>query len=119
MSFPLWAPPNATRLLRSTSVVTRVEITDAALSYTAFDARAIDRLRVAPEFLRARGGRAAPTLVVTAAGHALSRLSEAGLRRRGAVGWAFDDASGVLDVAHNASDVRVYGGSALKHLAKA
>ena len=114
---PLWAPPNATHLLRSTSVVTRVAIADATISYTTFDARAIDRLRVAPDFLRTGGGQPAPTLVVTAAGHALPRLSEAELRRRGAVGWAFDEASGVLDVAHNASDVRVLGG-ALQHPAK-
>ena len=92
-------------------VVTDVVFAAGAISYTTFDARSVDRLRVAPSFLRAESAQAAaPALAVTSGGRALPRISPADLRRRGAVGWAFDDASGVLDIAHNASDVRVLGG---------
>jgi hypothetical protein len=104
---PLWSPHNATHMLRSTSVVTRIALVGGALSYTTFDARATDRLRIAPGFLRT--GRPDPVLTVTAAGRALPRLSAVDLQR-GAIGWAFDEASGVLGVAHNASNVRVLGG---------
>jgi hypothetical protein len=85
--------------------VTHIRLTRGVLSYTTFDAIAIDRLRIAPSFLRTDG----PPLVVTAAGQSLPRINVTDLRHRGAVGWAFDDASGVLDVAHNASDVCVLG----------
>lgn len=112
---PLWAPPNATRLLRSSSVVTHVELGASTLTYTTFDSRAIDRIRIGPSFLLCREGQTPGlevlALVVTAAGHVLPRVNASDLHRRGAVGWTFDEGSGVLDVAHNASDVRVSGGS--------
>ena len=109
---PLWAPPNATHLLRSSSVVLAVNLTDGALCYATFDARSVDRMRISPSFSRTGVQLAhAPALVVTAAGHPLPRINATDLHRRGAVGWAFDDESGVLDVAHNASNVCVRGGS--------
>ena len=99
---PAWAPPNATHLLRSTSVVTQVALGPGTLSYTTFDPYALERLRIAASFVHAGAG-----LVVTAGGQTLPRLQRPDLQRPGVVGWVFDAASGVLDVAHNASDVRV------------
>ena len=61
------------QVLRSTSVVTHVTLAAAELSYTTFDARAVDRLRLAPSFLRT--GQVDPVLVVTAAGRTLPRVS--------------------------------------------
>eukprot|EP01052_Picozoa_sp_SAG31_P023077 SAG31_NODE_1873_length_7024_cov_10.615018_4_plen_605_part_00 len=108
---PLWSPANTTRILRSTSVVTRIgALVGGALSYTTFDSHATDRLRIAPSFLHT--GHAGPVLTVTAAGHALARRSAVDLTR-GAIGWTFDEASGVLDIAHNASEVCVSGNSML------
>ena len=108
---PRWAPPNATHLLRSSSVVTKVALAVGTLSYTTFDAYAVERVRIAPSFLRSsRGAASSPapaTLVVTAGGRHLPRIQHSGLRRPGVVGWVFDAATGLLEVAHNASDVRV------------
>ena len=114
---PEWAPPNGTHLLRSTSVVTRVHValSGDAIEYTTFDARGVERLRVAPAFLHSGlASTAGPegALSVSAGGVALPRLADAsGVRRRGAVGWAYDAASGLLAIARNASDVRVLGGA--------
>ena len=110
---PLWAPPNATHLLHSTSVVTKVKLSGRALSYTTFDSQGVERFRLAPGFLRcdsAASMAAAGVLCVSAGGLPLPRLaSAAGVHRREAVGWAYDEATGVLDVARNESSVLVFG----------
>jgi hypothetical protein len=120
---PLWAPPNATHLLHSTSVVTRVKISATALWYTTYDTHAVERLRLAPGFVRranwGHANAASPppghSLSVSAGGVALPRVESAlKVRRRrsgGQVGWAFDEATGLLCVAHNASNVTVLGGA--------
>ena len=110
---PLWAPPNATHLLHSTSVVTNIVLSGGMLSYTTFDGWGVERLRLAPGFLRydrVAPVAAAGALSVSAGGLPLPRLaSTVVVRQRGAVGWAYDEGTGVLEVARNASTVVVRG----------
>jgi hypothetical protein len=71
---PEWAPPRENHLLRSTSVVTRVEYAPSRVAWTTFDADATETLRLS-----------ARPATVTSAGQALSEretLDDAGYEVR-------------------------------------
>ena len=92
---PEWAPPGEDHLLRSSSVITRVEYRPGAVGYEAFDPEGEEVLRVsfAPQRVVA-GGRALPQ-------------SEKG------AGWSVDSDSGVLRVRRTAArQVTIEAGTA-------
>ena len=83
-SVPEWAPPKENHLLRSSSVVQKIQYKSSEISYTTFDPEADEVLRVA--FTPTR---------ITANGAALARRSD--LMEPG---WVFDASTGVLRVRH-------------------
>lgn len=91
-AFPEWAPKAQNHLLKSSSVVTRVVYTNAAVEWDTFDAAGTAVLRVATAPLSVTAG-------------------ELGLARRTdllAEGYAYDATTGVLQVRHaNARQLRV------------
>jgi hypothetical protein len=91
---PEWAPEDESHLLGSTSVVTRIAYERGSVTYSTFDASAIDVLRL----------NFAPASVMSG-GRPLSRRSDLSLE-----GYAFDDKTSVLRVRHdNSRDVDIQG----------
>ncbi len=96
---PEWAPEDASHILGSTSVVTKVKYMQSAVTYSTFDANAEEVLRVdfKPEF-------------VTAGGKALAERKDLD-----APGYTFDEKTHVLRIRHDGErdlDVQGAGGAA-------
>jgi hypothetical protein len=93
-SVPEWAPSGENHLLRSTSVVQRVEYSSGEMKYTTFEGESEEVLKLS--FRPAR---------VTADGAALPQLT------KGPEGWSFDAAKSVLRVRHRKARNIVVQGS--------
>jgi len=91
---PAWSPPGEDHLLRSSSVVRKVNYNPQDLSYSIFDENATEVLRVAFRPTR-----------VTANGTPLRQRSDLS-----EPGWTFDSQTGVLRVRHEkAQNIGVSG----------
>jgi hypothetical protein len=91
---PEWAPADEAHLLGSSSVVTKISYGQGSVTYSTFDPRSVDVLRL--DFVPAK---------VTAHGNPLARR-----RDLEGEGYVFDDSSRVLRIRHDrANDIDVQG----------
>lgn len=99
-AMPETAPATADHLLRSSSVVQRIDYAPLRIRYRTFDADAVEALRLTffPE-------------VITAGGEPLAQVENPGVE----VGWAFDPALRVLQLHHHRAEVEVSGDARAVH----